>query len=247
VSAARSLAATLAGFLLLWLVLDRSAAALGSFRGEQGLVVCLIVLAAAVAVEFVLSRRAPLPALAALGLRAPALDALAWTLALVAALLCFYPLFALFTGTDIGVRADAAWLAIGILAQGGVAEEVVFRGFLFRRFREGRSFWRAALLAAVPFIAVHALLFLTFEFSIALASLLVAVSLSFPLAWLFERSGGSIWPSAIVHAAVQGSIKLIETEDAAFTGLAIGWMAISALAPWALFALRPKPQPSLPS
>jgi membrane protease YdiL (CAAX protease family) len=155
------------------------------------------------------------------------------------ALLCFFPFFALATQTYIGFRPDAALLAIGMFAQGGIAEEVVFRGFLFRRFREKHSFWRAAFYSAIPFTAVHAVLFLSFDFPVALASLLVAVSLSFPLAWLFERGGNSVWLPAIVHAVVQASIKLVVVEEAPFQTMAIGWMAISAIAPWLLFALRP--------
>jgi hypothetical protein len=38
-------------FVLLWLVLDRTAYLLGSFRGEAGLTVCLAVLAAAIGAE----------------------------------------------------------------------------------------------------------------------------------------------------------------------------------------------------
>ena len=70
-------------------------------------------------------------------------------------------------------------------------------------------------------------------------ALLLAVSLSFPLAWLFECGGNSVWLPAIVHAVVQASIKLVVVEEAAFQTMAIGWMAISAIAPWLLFALRP--------
>jgi membrane protease YdiL (CAAX protease family) len=156
-------------------------------------------------------------------------------------LLAFYPLFAGTTGAELTPRPAAAILAAGILAQGGVAEEVVFRGFLFRRLRQGRSFWRAALLSAIPFTAVHTTLFFSLDFAIALASLIVALSLSFPLAWLFERSGGSIWPPAIVHAVVQGSIKLVEARADVFMSMAVVWMIISAVAPWTLFALKSRP------
>jgi len=57
---------------------------------------------------------------------------------------------------SIRLRSDALMLALGMFAQGGIAEEVVFRGFLFRRLRITRTFWRAACLAAVPFVIVHA-------------------------------------------------------------------------------------------
>jgi hypothetical protein len=45
------LALTLLGFFVLWILLDRLAAGLGSMRGEFGPVVCALVLAAAVVCE----------------------------------------------------------------------------------------------------------------------------------------------------------------------------------------------------
>jgi membrane protease YdiL (CAAX protease family) len=185
-----------------------------------------------------LAWRSPANAAAALGLRALSWPALGAALALSALLLSYFPIFAFATGTTVSLRIDAAVLAIGIFAQGGIAEETVFRGFLFRRLREGRSFWRATALATVPFVGVHALLFLSLDFTIALASILLALSLSFPLAWLFEASGGSVLPPAIIHAVVQGAIKLVEVGDG-FSILALGWIGLSAVAPWALFLLRP--------
>jgi membrane protease YdiL (CAAX protease family) len=143
------------------------------------------------------------------------------------------------TGAEIRLRPDAALLALGMFAQGGIAEETAFRGFLFRHVREGRPFWRAAFIAAIPFVAVHLLLFLTMDFTLALAALFVSLSMTFPLAWLFERAGNSIWPPAILHAVVQSAIKLVETES--FQTLAIGWMALATLAPWLLFLMRPRP------
>ena len=236
-SARRELCITLLGFIALWALLDRTAAALGSLRGEAGLLVGAVVVGTAVVVECVIAKRGPKRALEALGLAVPDVRALLASLALVAALLCFYPLFAFATDSTVTLRPGALVLMLGMFAQGGIAEEVVFRGFLFRRLRVGRSFRRAAMLASIPFVAVHVPLFLTLDAAVALASLLVALSISFPLAWLFERSGGSIWPPAIVHAAVQGSIKLVDAGDA-FTSMAIAWMVIGALAPWLLFLLK---------
>lgn len=236
-SAAVDLGLIFAGFLALWLVLDRLAAGLGSLRGEHGVVVCLTVVALAVIVEAALFRTKPPEALSVLGLRAPRMDALAWTALFCVALLAFFPLYALVSGQAIARRPDALLLSIGIFAQGGIAEELVFRGFLFRRLREGRTFWKAAALAAIPFIAIHMLLFFTMDPMMAAAALIVSLSMSFPLAWLFERSGDSIWPCAAVHAVVQGAIKLIEVDDAAFASLALAWMAIATIAPWLFFLL----------
>lgn len=228
-----------ATFVLLWLMLDRSAALLGSTRGEKGLLVCALTVAGVMVCEAVLSRRPISRILVDIGFRAPALGAMTGAAVLTAVMLLFFPVFGAFAGVHMQLHPDAALLAVGILAQGGIAEEAVFRGFLFRRLRAGRSFWGAASLATVPFVLVHSLLFLTLDWPIALASILLALSISFPLAWLFERSGGSILPSAIVHAVVQGAIKLVDAS-AHFPEMALTWIVLSAIAPWGLFLLRPR-------
>ena len=74
---------------------------------------------------------------------------------------------------------------------------------------------------------------------LALVSLVVAVSLSFPFAWIFEMSGRSIWPPAILHATIQGAIKLVEAGGG-FDRIALSWMAVTTLAPWLLFLIRPR-------
>jgi membrane protease YdiL (CAAX protease family) len=233
---------TILGFIGLYLVLELSARSLKSFRGEFGLVVCALVLTAGIAVELVSSpstSRRVAPALRALGFGAPRGAAFLGSLIVAAALLGLMMLYAASTGMSIQLRSDAFMLAIGMFAQGGIAEEVVFRGFLFRRLCITRTFWRTACLAAVPFMIVHAAMFATLDFYVALSSLLLALSISFPLAWLFERAGNSIWPPAIVHAIIQGAIKVVDAPADQFASLALFWIAAGATVPWLFFVLRP--------
>jgi membrane protease YdiL (CAAX protease family) len=231
-----SLNGTLLGFGALWLVLDRSSAALGSVRGEHGLVVCAAVLAAALLIECALSRQPPAQALAALGFCRPCRRACVATLLLCAALLAFFPIFELATGSHLSWHPDALVLAAVMFAQGGIAEELVFRSFLFRRVRVHGSFWQAAIFTTLPFFVVHLPLLATLHLPVAVAAILLSLSLSFPLAWLFERGGGSIWLPALVHAVVQGAIKLVEPNGNGL--LALYWIGLAAVLPWALFALR---------
>lgn len=242
--ARRDLAAALVGFFVLWLLLDRSAAWLGSTRGEYGGIVCVLVVVAAIACECLLSRRGVAKSVSALGLRWTNWRALFWTLALSAGLLLYLPIFAAATGARLELLPGAAWLALGMFAQGGIAEEVVFRGFVFRRLRITRSFWRSALLSAAPFVVVHVVLLLQMDVFVALASLLLAVLISFPLAWLFERGGGSVLAPALLHGVVQAGIKVLDAGDA-FPQLALGWIALCAAAPWLLFVLLPAEQSDL--
>jgi membrane protease YdiL (CAAX protease family) len=152
-------------------------------------------------------------------------------------MLAFFPIYAMVSHETLRLRPDWIALVPGLFAQGGIAEEVVFRGFLFRHLRQGRGFWSAASLSALPFVAVHLTLFATLDFVVALTTLLVALSLTFPFAWLFEQAGNSIWPAAILHFAIQGSIKLLNVDAATLLGLAVGWMILSAAAPWTVFLM----------
>ena len=102
----------------------------------------------------------------------------------------------------------------GLFAQAGIAEEVLFRGYLFGHLRRGRSFWRAALLSMLPFVAVHLLLFATMPWPIAAAALLLAVIVAFPLARLYELGGATIWAPALLHFVIQGTVKIVVFPEA---------------------------------
>ncbi len=227
------------GFVIIWVVLDRLALALQSFRGEWGLLVAAATIIAAIVVELILRRRDIAMVLRDLGLLTlpEPRTAIAVTF-LSVALLAFLPVYGLVAGTPITLIDNWPWLALGIFAQAGIAEETLFRGYLFRNIREGRNFWPAAWLAAVPFVAVHLLIFVTSDPAIAAASVLLALSMSFPLAWAFDRSRGSVWPIALLHAVAQAGLKLIEVPPDRFMPLVLSWIALAAIAPWLLFFLK---------
>jgi membrane protease YdiL (CAAX protease family) len=137
--------------------------------------------------------------------------------------------------------AGWAWMLPGLFAQGGIAEEVLFRGFLFRYVRSGRSFWRAASVSMLPFVAVHLLLFLTMPWPIAVASVLLAVVVSFPLARLYELGGGTIWAPALLHFVIQGTVKVV-VAGGGVESFAIIWMIASAVVPLLIFVRDPAPE-----
>jgi membrane protease YdiL (CAAX protease family) len=224
-------------FVLIYVAFDRLAAALGSMRGEAGVLVCAVVVALVLAADRWLTRARLADCVRALGLGAAKPHALLAGAALSLALLALLPVLAAATGVDLELRDDAAWLALGMFAQGGVAEETLFRGFTYRHLRATRTFWRAATLSAVPFAAAHVPLFWSLDASVALLALAMAIAWSFPLAWLFDRAGGSIWPGALVHAVIQGGIKLLADDDPAFQSLAIAWVALGLAVPWLVFVL----------
>ena len=148
------------------------------------------------------------------------------------ALLAVIPIYAARGGSPLSYPGWV-WLLPGLFAQAGIAEEALFRGYLFGRLRRGRTFWRAAALAAVPFVLVHLILFATMPWPIALAAVLLSVILSFPLAHLFELGGHTIWAPALLHFTVQGTIKVLELPGDTTSPLV--WMAASAIIPFAVF------------
>ncbi len=152
------------------------------------------------------------------------------------------PAFAWATGRTPTFYPGSVWLMPGLFAQAGIAEEVLFRGYLFGHLRRGRSFWRAALLSMFPFVAVHLLLFATMPWPIAAAALLLAVIVAFPLARLYELGGATIWAPALLHFVIQGTVKVVVFPEATSLRFAVLWMAISAVVPMLVFVMRQSPR-----
>lgn len=217
-----------------------SADFLGSTRGEAGLVIgAAIVLATLLAERILLGG-----ALAARSLGAPRRSGMLAALAVSAALLAVIPIVAWLAGGTMELYPGWPLLLPGLFAQAGIAEELLFRGLLFARVRHGRGFWRGALLATLPFVGVHLVLFATLPWAIALASVLLSAVISLPMARLYELGGNTIWAPAILHFVVQGAIKIIPVEGV--PTLPLIWMAASALLPFLVFALRAPPPPRAP-
>lgn len=223
----------LAGLAAVFMLFQFLGHVFGSDRGQAGLVIAGAVIAALLIIEFALFERRPAAALRALGFGWPAAYGLSAALGACLVLLAIIPAHALLAGVRFTTLPGWLWMLPGLFAQAGIAEEALFRGYLFGRLRQGRGFWNAAALATLPFALVHLILFATMPWPVALAAMLLSIALSFPLARLFELGGGTIWAPALVHFTVQGTVKILDTQgDAAFPLL---WMAASALIPYLVF------------
>jgi membrane protease YdiL (CAAX protease family) len=141
------------------------------------------------------------------------------------------------------MRGGWLWLVPGLFAQGGIAEECLFRGYLFGHLRRQRTFWRAAWLSVPPFVAVHLLLFTYMPAPVAAAATLLSLVMSFPLARLYDLGGGTIWAPAILHFVAQGAVKIAIVPEQKQAAIGIAWMAVCAVLPWAAFALKDRPPP----
>jgi hypothetical protein len=74
------------------------------------------------------------------------------------------------------------------------------------------------------------------EPAVALASTLLAAAAAYPLAWLFELGSRTVRAPALLHTGIH-AIKLVELPEKP-TSVTLGWMAVSAIVPRAVFLLR---------
>jgi membrane protease YdiL (CAAX protease family) len=153
-----------------------------------------------------------------------------------ALLLLVYPLTTAVTGAAISLRPDWPWLLIGIFAFHGLAEELVWRGYAYRRLRVGRSF-RAAVLWTMPLVALaHVPILITSGPVVGIAALTVAAATSVPLAYLFDTGRSTIWAPAVVHTAID-SFKLVVVPAAAATTFSLLLSAVSIVIPLLVLAV----------
>ena len=92
----------------------------------------------------------------------------------------------------------------------------------------------------LAFVGVHVFLFFTMPWPIALAAVLLAVVISFPLAHLFELGGATIWAPALLHFVVQGTVRIVVMSGNSASLFPIAWIAASGVVPmFALLIARP--------
>ena len=194
---------------LVYTLFDSIARAWGSDRGQHGLAVGIVVVAATIAIDRAFFGLRDRPIVTTLGLGRPHSRGILIAAAISALLLATIPIFALVTGASVVVDPHAAVLAAGMAMQAGVAEELLFRGFLFGHLRRQRTFWRAAVASLPPFLVVHLFLVFALPWPIALTAVMLSVALSFPLAQLYEIGGRTIWAPALVHFVIQAAVKLV--------------------------------------
>lgn len=113
-----------------------------------------------------------------------------------------------------------------------VSEELLFRGYLFGQLyrRAGWSFWAAALVNAVPFVAGHfyELNGKGWELVVSLAEVLLLVGVSALFAaWVYVRWEYNLWVLIFIHALLNFySTVFVTTETASFSWVDnVAWLA----------------------
>jgi membrane protease YdiL (CAAX protease family) len=153
-----------------------------------------------VVIAMIWSRKSALGALQELGAGRTDAATLVITVALLLPVIAFFPLLHLFTGAPLSLRSNWPWMALSVALYNGVNEELMFRGLIFQRLREGRTFRRAATYSAIYFSVAHLPLLLFLGPVIGSIGILLAFPISYPTAYLFERGRNTIWGSALHHA-----------------------------------------------
>lgn len=172
------------------------------------------VILASLAVSVLLYRTSPRDAVRALGLGRPDARSLVVAAIIAGLVVLVFPVTTAVSGTSIPLVHGWPWALIGILTLHGLAEEMVWRGFVFRRLAEGRAFWTAVWLT-MPLIAVtHVPILVTSGPAIGIGAMVVAAVTSIAFSRLYVMGGGTLWAPGLVHAAID-SFKLVVLPAAA--------------------------------
>lgn len=198
--------------------------------GRWGLLILGTVAISIVAVEMTLFRASLGGALRRLGLGRPGGRSLVLAAGVSAAVLVVYPVSAAVSGEAVHLRPDWPWLLVGLLAFHGLAEELVWRGYAFRRLREGRSFPAAVWLTMPLIAATHLPIVVSLGPAVGIGAMLVAAVTSLPFSYLYETGRRTVWAPALVHSAID-SFTLVVIPAAALTTFPLLLVGISLTVP----------------
>lgn len=110
---------------------------------------------------------------------------------------------------DLVLRANWPSVLLGLLLFHGVAEELIWRGFVFGHLRRGSPFGRA-VAGSMPFIAItHLPIVIESGALVGGLAMMSATITCLPLAHLYERGGRTIWAAALLHGLI-GTWQLFE-------------------------------------
>jgi membrane protease YdiL (CAAX protease family) len=175
-------------------------------------------------------------ALAAIGFVAPRWRAVAVALIVSLPMWLFLPLYSMATGTLVGIRPEWLSILVGVILVNGLAEESIHRGFIFGHLRKERSFFAAAVIGAAIFAAQHLYIIFSVGPVPGISSVLLAVFLTFPLAFLFERGGNSLAGPTILHTSSNAPIMLFALPPEAMSSILLPHMAVVLVSMYLSFA-----------
>jgi len=154
---------------------------------------------------------------------------------LSASMLAFFPVYFSLANMQLSLQSNWPWILVGMICGVGIAEETLFRGYVFNSLRKTRSFWQAATHSMLLFGAMHLLLLLWLPLPVAIAAIVLAILAAYPAAYLFEASNGTIWPSALLHTAALAT-NLIEIPENLAVSLNLMWIGVIVIGLFLVFA-----------
>jgi membrane protease YdiL (CAAX protease family) len=172
---------------------------------------------------------------ASLGLGRPVLRAVAVAGIVGSGVVLCLPLGARAIGVTLELRPNWPSVLVGALVFHGLAEELVWRGFVFGHLRRTRTFWRAVAWS-VPLIALtHLPIVVSSGFAVGVLATLTAAATCLPFAYLWERGAGTIWAPALLHGLI-GTWQLFERTYPDRYSIVV--MTATIVVPMAVFLFR---------
>jgi membrane protease YdiL (CAAX protease family) len=223
----------LATFLAAWFALDRLAV---SPPMPIPAFIAFGVAAGIVAIGQVVAYRTPAAdVVRAIGLGVPVPKAIGVAVLVGGLVIAAYFVGARAIGVELQLRPEWPLVFVGALVFHGLAEELVWRGWVFGRLRDTRTF-RHAVVLSMPLIALtHVPIFVANGPVVGSVALLTAAITCLPLAYLYERGGRTIWAPAIVHGMI-GAWQLFERTYPMSFSMVV--MVVTIAVPLVAFAFR---------
>lgn len=179
-----------------------------------------------VTIAWSLMHRVSLPrSLREVGFGVPAWRAIGVAILLSTLMLTFIPLYSSFVNVSLSLQRNWLWILVGLICGVGIAEETLFRGYVFNYLRKTGTFWQAATLSMLLFGSMHLLLLLWLPLPLAMAAILLAILAAYPSAYLFEAGNRTIWPSAILHTTALAT-NLFEIPADQVISLSFAWVGV---------------------
>lgn len=139
---------------------------------------------------------------ARLGLGRPTTRSMVAALTVGSAVVGTFAVGAAISGVHLHWRSNWPAVLVGALLFHGVAEELVWRGFVFGHLRRTHD-RRTAIRRSMPLIALTHVPIL-FGNGLLVGSLAIATAsvTCVPFSYLYEQGGRTIWPAAVLHGFV---------------------------------------------
>ena len=161
-------------------------------------------------------------------------------------LLWLLPMWVLSTGNlwgGVGVRYDAVTTVMAVLSflLVGVAEEIIFRGFLFNGMKKTGRLTVAIVVSAITFGMGHIVNLLTGHATAeTLVQMIFAVAWGFVFTFAYLK-GGSLLPCIAIHGLIDAFSVFARDNEAASWAYIIATVAVAAV--YCLY-LRKQPTPT---